>query len=198
MRRTKALLQGFGLQTDSKKSIVKIAVFALLLFVAFFVGKTTAPARFVYQDTRSLAPIPYGHQKINKEFKFSVKNAAGTEITRIRYNIQSADLQNDIILKGQRATAVKGKTFLIINLKITNDSDKTLQINSRDYIRLSVNNSKEFLASDIHNDPILIQAISTKYSRIGFPINDTDKRLMLLVGEIDGNKTDITLSSLKK
>lgn len=111
--------------------------------------------------------------------------------------LTSAELQDEIVIKGQKANAVKGKEFLIINLKLTNNYSKTIQINTRDYIRLSVNKSDEKLAADIHNDPVEVQAISTKYTRLGFPIDETDKNLTLYVGEINGKKESITLN-LKK
>ena len=71
-------------------------------------------------------------------------------------------------------------------------------MNTRDYVRLTVNNGSEWLAPDIHNDPVEIQAISTKYTRIGFPISDTDKKLKLQIGEINGDKeiVDLKLSNL--
>ena len=97
-------------------------------------------------------------------------------------------------MKGQRARAVQGRNFLILNLKLTNQYTQAIEIKTSDYVRLSVNNKNEFLAPDIHNDPVAVQPISTKYTRIGFPINDSDKNLMLRIGEIKGKKETIKLS----
>lgn len=132
-------------------------------------------------------------QLLNKEFLFPLKDATGKEISKLKFFIQSAEKRDEIIVKGQKATSVQGRTFLILNLKITNDYNRSIQINARDYLRLIVNNSSEKLAPDIHNDPVEIQAISTKLTRLGFPINDTDKNLTLQVGEIEGNKELIKL-----
>jgi hypothetical protein len=137
---------------------------------------------------------PLAQEAINREFLFPLKDDLGKEVSKITYMIQTVELRDQIILKGEKATAVEGKSFLIINLKITNDYQKSIQLNTRDYIRLSVNGSDEKLAPDIHNDPVEIQAISTKYTRLGFPINDTDKNLILQVGEITGKKESIPLS----
>lgn len=126
---------------------------------------------------------------LNKEFNFPIKDNKNQDAGKIRYLIDGAEKRDEIVVKGQKATAVAGRTFLILNLKIDNKSDQRIQMNTRDYVRLSTNNGLEWLAPDIHNDPVEIQAISTKYTRIGFPISDTDKKLKLQVGEINGDKT---------
>jgi hypothetical protein len=108
--------------------------------------------------------------------------------------IQNANLQDSFIYQGKMAEAVKGRTFLIFNLKLTNPYDKSIQINARDYIRVRVNGTGEQLAPEIHNDPVQVDANATKYTRVGLPINDTDKDIEMLVGEINGPKQAIKLS----
>src|SRR3989344_3040507 len=130
----------------------------------------------------------------NKEFLFPLKNDKGEEVAKLKYLIEKAELRDEIVVKGQRAKAIKGRTFLILNLKIANEFNQSIEIKSRDYVRLSVNGNKdEWLAPDIHNAPVEVQAISTKYTRIGFPINDTDHDLVIRVGEINGDKEEIAL-----
>jgi hypothetical protein len=136
---------------------------------------------------------PIAQQTLNKDFAFPLRDANGKQVSKLLYTIQSIEKRNQIVVKGQKATSIAGRTFLIINLKITNDYDKTIQINARDYIRLIVNGSSEKLAPDIHNDPVEVQAISTKYTRLGMAINETDKDIVLQVGEISGKKESIKL-----
>jgi hypothetical protein len=138
---------------------------------------------------------PKASVNLNKEFVFPIKDDKGNVVTKFKYNIDTAELRDEIIIQGQKSTAVKGRTFLIFNLKLVNDFDKPININSRDFIRLSVNgNTSELLAPDIHNDPVNIQATSTKYTRIGFPINENDNRMKLVVGEIGGHKDQLDLN----
>lgn len=133
-------------------------------------------------------------QDINKEFTFPLKNNDGEEVSSIRMTIDKVELRDQIIISGKPATSVKGRVFLIINLKIKNEFNQTININTRDYIRLSVNNNgEEWLAPNIHNDPVEVQAISTKPTRLGFAINESDKNLELMVGEINGDKEKISL-----
>ena len=131
---------------------------------------------------------------INKEYIFPLKNSSGEEISKLKFYVENAELRDQIVVKGQRATAVKGRQFLIINLKITNDFDKSLEIDTRDYVRLSVNdNQQEWIAPDIHNDPVEVQAQATKLTRIGFPLNESDTNLKIRVGEINGSKETLEI-----
>lgn len=136
---------------------------------------------------------PVAQQTLNKTFNFPLRDAQGKKVSDLKYEIQSAELRNEILVKGQKATAVEGRTFLILNLKITNSYDKSIQLNSKDYIRLTTGSSPEKLAADIHNDPVDVQAISTKYTRLGFPINENESSLTLQIGEISGSKETIKL-----
>lgn len=131
---------------------------------------------------------------LNQTFSFPLKDDTGKVVSSISYTIQSIELRDQIIVKGEAATAVKGRTFAIINLKMTNNYTKSVQINARDYVRLIIDGSSEKLAADIHNDPVEVQAISTKYTRIGFPIDDSVKKFTLQVGEITGSKKDVKIS----
>jgi len=137
---------------------------------------------------------PLAQETLNKEFDFPLKDASGKEVSKIQYEIQSAELDNQIVVKGQIATAVAGRSFLILNLKITNNYDKAVNLNTRDYVRLIVDNATDKLAADVHNDPVDIEAISTKYTRLGFAIDSNAKDLKLEVGEIDGAKQTIQLN----
>lgn len=129
---------------------------------------------------------------INREFEFPLKNSKGDEVSKIKYTIESVELRKEILLKGKKASAVSGRIFFVVNIKIANSFDRSIEINSRDYLRVIVgSNEKELLAADIHNDPVRVQAISTKYTRLGFPVNDSAKEFKLKIGEINGEKTDI-------
>lgn len=177
-----------------KKSLLLQAVTVfILLCLSFLMGRVTTPAVVRYEPLQMNSPFILSQQSLNKSFQFPIEDTQGNEITKVTYTVKNADVQNDIILKGQRASAVQGKTFLVVSLKITNPSDKTIQMNTRDYIRLSANKINDFQAPDIHNDPVQIQPIATLVTRVGFSINQADKNLQLYVGEIDGSKTTIPL-----
>lgn len=173
------------------------AIVGVLLLAAFLIGRqfSSGTNSFLSSgDIREEAPAPIATQELNKKFEFPLKDESGKDVAKITYLVETANLQDAFIYQGKLAKAVKGRTFLIFNLKITNPYTKTIQINAKDYVRVRLNNSSEQLAPEIHNDPVEIQANSTKYTRIGLPINDTDKNIVLLVGELQGDKESVSLN----
>lgn len=183
-----------NLPRSIKRNHLIYAFVVILLIVAFLVGRAiSTDSGFGLSDSRTEAPKPIATQSLNKKFEFPLKDDKGVEVSKISYFLGSANLQDAFIYQGKIAKAVKGRTFLIFDLKITNPYTKTIEINAKDYIRVKVNNSSEQLAPEIHNDPVQIQAKSTKYTRIGLPINDSDKNLVLLIGELQGKKETIKL-----
>jgi hypothetical protein len=185
-----------NLLTEKNKKIIFLGSLVLIIALvgAVWVNRMNSLVKQPPSDSQATLKEAIASQSINKEYKFPVKD--GTKVvTNIKYSIENAELRDEIIIQGKKAVTVDNRTFLILTIKITNDFDKGLEINARDYVRLSVNgNGKELLAADIHNDPITIQPISTKYTRIGFPINKADKNLMVHVGEIAGTKDKIALA----
>lgn len=170
--------------------VVLVVGVALGLKLASGTGSTIQGTNISISDTKPLAVMT-----INREFKFPLRDEKGKEVGKLLYTIKDAELRKQIIVKGKRATAVDGRIFLIINLKIVNDLNQGLEVNSRDYIRVTVNgNTRELFAPDIHNDPVEVQAISTKNTRVGLAINETDKNIELRVGEINGAKETIKLN----
>ena len=166
--------------------IVLIAIFIALrnLDTSSSTGSTDGKIRI--QDAKAT-------QVLNKQFTFPLKDTAGKEVSRLRFVVENVEIKDGIIVKGKRATSVAGRTFLIVNVKITNDYTKSIEINVRDYTRLIAGKSNERLAPDIHNDPVEVQALSTKYTRVGFPIDEKEKILTLQVGEITGKKELVAL-----
>ena len=172
--------------------------FALVGLVVLIAGilafRTLSNTSVGAQDGINLSQAkPLATQALNRTFEFPLVDGEGKEVSKIKYIIEGAELQDEIIVKGQRAYAVEGRTFLILNIKIINNYDQGIQINAKDYIRLIINGTSDRVAADVHNDPIQIQAISTKQTRLGFPIDDTYKSLVLQIGEIKGEKQTLNL-----
>lgn len=124
----------------------------------------------------------------------SIDIPVGQDDDVITYRITEAELRDTIVLKGQNAHATDGRQFLVLNIKLSNSLEERIKINTRDYVRLNINNSEDFLAPSIHNDPVEVQPISDQYTRVGFSIKKSDSDLKLLVGEISGDKTEVPIT----
>jgi hypothetical protein len=176
--------------------IVVVLVLSAFLYKNFTSNEASGPVASITSksDGRVKLKKPSAVFDINKQFLFPLNDANGKEVSKLKFNVENAELRNEIVVSGERATSIVGRTFLVINIKIVNDYEKAIQINVRDYLRLIVDGSKEKLAPEVHNDPVEVQAISTKYTRVAFPINDNFKTLVLQVGEITKDKQDIKLN----
>lgn len=189
--------------TNSKRSFKKFIPLILLVIIVLPVILIGANRIFstgsqvkglAEKNTQNGTSLQIKTKNFGKKlFTFPIRNSSGKEVMNFKYSVESAELLNEIYIKGQKATALKDKLFLIVNLKLTNDSKQGISINARDYVRLSVNKKSEWLAPDIHNDPVEIQAISTKYTRVGFIVYTADANPELQIGEIDGTKQKIEL-----
>jgi hypothetical protein len=182
--------------SKSLKMIIYIIIFIVIITIGIIVfltnNKKTSNA--VVSNKNITLESAKAQKLINREFKFPLLDNKKAELTKITYKIENAELRKQIIVQGQSATAIEGKIFLILSIKITNDYDKSIDINARDYVRLVAGgNENEQLAADIHNDPVTVQPISTKSTRIGFPVNDNESKFKLIVGEIKGTKENIEI-----
>ncbi|MEK7572888.1 MAG: hypothetical protein AAB531_00530 [Patescibacteria group bacterium] len=183
-------------KTPSSKNLLLPIIFIIVvvaILAAFLYFGKSSNGVMVVSDARPAPSVAKESRIVNKEIEFPIRDGKGKVVNTLKYNIETAELYDSFIVKGQRARAVQGRTFLILNLKLTNQYTQEIEIKTTDYVRL-VNNKKELIAPDIHNDPVAVQAISTKYTRVGFAIDDDNKNLTLRIGEITGSKETLSIN----
>ena len=167
----------------------------VLVVLVFLLQRISTSNNQTITDARVEVKAAIAQETLGREFTFPLRDGSGEEVSRIKFEIESAELRDEIIVNGKKLGSVKGRTLLVLNLKITNEFNKGIEIDTKDYARLSTNENKDvWLAPDIHNDPVKVQAISTKLTRLAFPIGEKDKNLVLRIGEIQGDKEEIPLS----
>lgn len=204
--RVRQALQEFNFKLNNRRSkhVLKkslrvilplLFLVVLVLVIRIAIKSVSSSAQTPTVNSQLVLAKPTATENINKPFTFTLKDSNGKDAGSFTFIIKSAELDRQIIVQNKPLVAVAGREFLILNLKIVNKLDKGININTRDYIRLSSNNdTSDWLAPEIHNDPVGVQAISTTYTRVGFPIYTTDKHLLLQVGEINGKKQRIPLN----
>lgn len=198
LSRAATLIKGLGVSSATKvkttarsKKIGKFILIVLVL-IALIAGIRNVATRIAAKNSQpgvvseTAITVP-----IEREFTFPVYDKDKQLSDSIRYTISSAQLTKQIIIKGQPATAVKGRTFLILNLKLVNDFGQSLFLNTRNYIRVQTTSSPDKLAPEIHNDTVEVQPLSTKLTRIGLPVDEKDREFTLYVGQLDGEKEQI-------
>ena len=156
----------------------------LLLLIGFAL-KTATQTPSASTDRPEVGK-PYASQPVDKSFSFPIKDETGKKVSTIKYTIEVAELRNEIVHKGQLVPIIKGRTALALNIKLTNNFNKPVNVNVRDYVRLSVNGKNEKFAPELHNDPVESQAGSSRNTWAGFVINETDSKLVLHIGEYVG------------
>lgn len=133
-------------------------------------------------------------QDLNRDVKVPISGSIDEEVEPVNMKIENIELRDEIIVQGQKASSVAGRAFFVVNLKLINPLKQGVEINTKDYMRLAEGDKAEWLAPDIHNDPVLVQAISTKPTRLAFPVSSDTRNFKLQVGEISGEKEQIEIN----
>ena len=189
--RNKISLRGGGKFLKYFVILIILVVAGLIIKSAFSFRSPSDVAKS--EDKLALKPA-VSTKDINKDIAIKIKDQTGEEVDEITLHIDNIELRDEIIVQGQKASSVSGRTFLVVNMKLVNKMKQAVEVNTKDYLRLGVEgHNDEWLAPDIHNDPVLIQAISTKPTRVAFPVDETSRKFSLQVGEITGDKQKVEL-----
>lgn len=148
------------------------------------------------QTTKTILKAATANVEIQKDYQVSVLNEDGEEVDGVLMRLENAEVRDEIIVQGQKANSVAGRAFLVINMKLVNELEQAVEINTKDYLRLGISEA-EWFAPDIHNDPVLVQAISTKPTRVAFPVDGGLRKFSLKVGEISGEKETVEIDFSK-
>jgi len=174
-------------------TLVVVVVAVLSLFV-YSIGKLMQKPSV--SDPRVTILDAKASQILNRDFEFPILDGNKIEVTKLKLHFDTIDKRDQLVVNGKTATSVKGRTFLVVSIKVNNNEyGNPIQVNMSNYVRMTVNgNESELLAPEIHSDPVVIQSESTKLTRVGFPVNDSDKNIVLWVGEIKGKKEKIEIT----
>ena len=176
------------------KLLILVGAIVILGYIGYSLVYGTSTTSTEGENGRIKIADAIATTQIDREFSFPIKSDTGEDLSQFKIMLDKTELRDQIIVQGKRATSVEGRTFLIVDIEIKNEYNRAIEIDTRDFFRLTMNgNEGMMLAPDIHNDPVEVQAISTKLTRVGFPVNDSDKDFVLHVGEINGTKERIDL-----
>lgn len=196
--------------SGSRDQNVIIIFLSMLLFVSFGVimfllvnpglQETISPSVAV-PDPRTSAPLPVSVSPtpgsamvdISRRYLFAINTSSGAKVGEIGFFLKSVRRTKEIDVAGGRAMALSGRLLLIADIELSNSGNIPASVISRNYLRLKVNGQDRQLAPEYHSDPVDLQPQSSKDIRLGFNIAESDHSLILLVGELAGDKDIINL-----
>ena len=165
--------------------IAAVAVIAVFTFLNLPARKTKGSINGANTVTAS----------VDKSFEFPGLDNQGRPVKNIiKFKINNVEKTDQVLVKDQVFTAKNNKLFLIVNVDLRNDATVPVNIIPGDLVRLSVGDDRETrYAPDLHNNLVPVSAIATRADRVGFVIPDTARKFILYIGEIEGDKQEVSL-----
>lgn len=151
-------------------------------------------AQTTSQDTK----IEIEKTEINKIYEVKALNTQGKEAKdRVTMNIKSGEKTNEILVKGQPATAKGDSRFLVLNIDLTNSSKERLIVAPLDLVRLIIDDQKR--AAEIYSEEtqlkgsVVVEPDSSKTTRVGFVLTEdiVKKPKSIQVGEVNEESKEV-------
>lgn len=130
---------------------------------------------------------------VNRRFEIPIKNKDGSETgERLGITITTIEKTQNILIKNSPAKTKNGKTFLVLNIEIQNDTKKQLTVRPVDMVRLIGDDGRSY-APDVHNNDVGVEAVSLRKTRVGYVVDESKKNFKLLIGEVRGQQEAIEI-----
>ncbi len=178
-----------------KTNLKKIALlFAVLVLLVGGVSQVILQKRSFTTTTQAKPAII---TTVGKSFDFTAyeigKNTSiQSNANKVKFTIVSAELQNEIKVKGEPRKAPDGKTFLMMRFELNNETTKRLSFISPDYIRLVGEGDKKY-SPDFHNGVVVLDPLSVRNDLNSFVVDAKQKKFTFLIGELDKTKEKIEI-----
>ncbi len=130
---------------------------------------------------------------VNRRFEVPIKTKEGSETgEKLIITITNIDKTDNILIQNKPAKTKEGKTFLVINMEIQNDTKKQLKVKPVDMVRLVGEDMRNY-APDVHNNEVNVEAVSLRKTRVGYVVNKGQTKFKLLIGEVRGSQETIEI-----
>lgn len=180
------------------KKFFSSKLFKLLFVLMIFFGgyQILVRPRLSRTATSVTQPLPSKPAKatvdLNKSFEFKATVVGGEGTEEVVFTIVSAELKDEIKVKGESRKANKDKQFLLFRLEIENETTEKLAMTPSDLIRLVDKEDKKY-APDFHNAVIVIDPLSVRKDLLSFVVDESQKNFKILVGELKGKKETVEI-----
>lgn len=130
---------------------------------------------------------------LNRTFEFIGRDQKGNPTENyLTLTISKATKQDSVTIQGQNAKAKDGKIFLVLDFGVKNDTQRVLYLLPVDLFRLVMNENTK-VAPSAHQGLVEVRPVSTKFSNLGFVVDEKQKEFKFEVGEVEGEKQEMTV-----
>ncbi len=172
------------------KPLIILAVIALIAVGGYSIYKQNNPGQGL---SPAQAQVKSQVITLNKTFDLPTGLEGGKDnIQPLKFTFVSAQLTNRIVVAKKYQYAKSGATYLMLSVLIENSNTKSLNIRTRDLVRLIDNNGKKF-APSFYNKDLPVQADAVKKDIVGFLVPDSIKDFKIQYGSPTGAKQVIDL-----
>ncbi|MBL7159334.1 hypothetical protein ISS85_02585 [Candidatus Microgenomates bacterium] len=174
--------------------LFKLLIILAILFIGYqlIVRPRLFQKPFFSQKTTSISSV-IAITDVKKSFEFEAIVVKGKGAERIVFTIVSAELKEEIKVKGESRKVNEGKQFLLLRLEIENDTTEKLAMITSDLIRLVDNEDKKY-APDFHNATVVIDPLSVRKDLVSFIVDAKLKSFKLLVGGLEKEKETVEIN----
>lgn len=169
----------------------------LVLIVVFAGYQILVRPRLSQSQPVVETPLPAKPAKataeINKSFNFEAIVVQGKGTEEVVFTVASAELKDQIKVKGEPRGVSKGDQYLLLRLEIENETTDKLALTPSDFIRLLDEEDKKY-APDFHNAVVIIDPLSVRKDLVSFIVDAKLKSFKLLVGELEEEKETVEIN----
>lgn len=178
-------------KSHKKVSAGVIVVTLLIVFVA--VAKVTGNNPQAVVGGAASAANSQNNINVNRRFEIPIKTKDGTETgEKLAITITNVEKTPSILIQNKPAKTKEGKTFLVINIEIQNDTKKQLNVRPIDMVRLVGTDGRNY-APDVHNNEVPSEPVSLKKTRVGYVVDEGQNKFKLLIGEVRSSQETIEI-----
>lgn len=178
----------------SGKNLIIVAVIVLVIALGawFFTRSKSNSTSANSEETFVSSGGPTA--PLNKKIAFPIRDNNGkTTGTNLTVNFTNLERTSKVIYNGRPLIARESKDFIVANMEIENTTKDRLTVRPVDFIRLVDASGKNY-AADFQTSAIKVEPLSTKRTRTIFIVDESQKNLKFLIGEINGNREPVEVT----
>jgi len=178
----------------TKKRVVLVLIIIVIGLIGFGLSSRRGEQKQDESGEQSGSEnVNLGAVEVGASFTFLATDSRGNDGGEVNFRITKAEKTKEVLVQGRPANAKGEKAFLVLHIEIDNSETEKRYIAPVDVLRL-VGEDDEKFAPDIHSEVVEIQPISTKITRVGFVVSESQNSFVLQIGELEGEKQSLEIN----